>query len=152
MRGGNWSSLLQLVISILNIIWLSWNAMALISQCLSPKVNRKVLFSSLFSPFLSRIFTISSPWKCHHIAADPGAALQLCFFKEAHTGQHCLGWVHTEIPIWHKGGGRDRGREKTGNTVMMNATGTLSVGLQMCTMQKNRIPNSSESTFGVLAE
>lgn len=51
MRSGNWSAPLQLVSSFLNIIWLSWNAMAVISRCLSPKVTIKVFLSSFSTSF-----------------------------------------------------------------------------------------------------
>lgn len=69
MRAGNWRSLSQLVVSFLNIIWLSWNVMAVIPQCLSAKVIRKVL-PHLFLLLFSSPAWSSSPRNQHWCRAD----------------------------------------------------------------------------------
>lgn len=65
MRSGNWNPLLQLVVSLPNIIWLSWNAMCVISQCLSPKVTSLPLSSGRLCSFTAEhtfILWFPSQW------------------------------------------------------------------------------------------
>lgn len=143
MRGGNWSSLLQLVISFLNIIWLSWNAMAVISVSVSKgrskgfsRLSSSFLLIFLFLDFLQFHVTHALLWEmspyCWGFWHCICSSVIVASLKQPTQEPHCLGCLYTDIPIWHR---RDRLKKLTGNTVMINARRTLTTGLQMCMMQ-----------------